>query len=196
MNRTRPNATFCGLGGVLAALATIHSTARAQELDGVAVGDVIRITAPAAYSKRLEGTVLDIGRDSIRIRGIGQSQNLSWQVAIADVSAIRVSAGTRSVTGAGVVGGALIAGGLTYLVLLHATPECAAPNPQTGQTFGCTAPSSSALPAAGVAVLVGGTVGYFVGKQIRIQRWKDVPLQSLQMGIGLSHMGVSVTIAF
>ena len=154
---------FCGL--------ILSFGAVKAQVDGVQIGDVVRIWAPPVSYLHMVGEVVEISSDRIRIT---YSYNKPpWRdVYLSSISEIEVRREVRK-TGRGAAVGALT-GGLTFgFIFMSASGSC---DPDEGICFDIP---DGVLFLSGVIVggLPGALIGAIIGSTIKEEQWRRVKFQ-------------------
>jgi hypothetical protein len=138
-----------------------------QEPRAINPGDRVRVTAPSVSGGRFAGTVLTVDPDSLVVQTGTETRRLPR----ASIERLDLSSGRKSHTllGAGVgflvgaaVGGGLVASDPTSCDEVHAA---------------CIAVGAAVLGAGG------GLVGALTGALVRTERWAEVPLDRVRLGL-------------
>src|SRR5687767_5407071 len=148
----------------LAALFT--ASAGAQDLSGLQAGAKLKIDR--AGKPTVEGVLLDVSTDSVRLRTITGS----WTVPRAEFTQVRVSRG-----GEGRGRSALRKGGIGALggIVVGAALGLADGDDPAGGWFSMTGPEKAALGGT-VLGTIGLIVGSVIGAATPTERWEPVPL--------------------
>jgi hypothetical protein len=140
-------------------MAQVHDTGAA-----VKMGDRVRIESPEFIAKRLVGTVVELGADSLKLEA--QSHGL-MRLPLRSIAALEVSRGKKSNGlpgfGLGVLGGAVA--GWAIFSIDHGKYDID-PRP-IGAILGGAA---------------GGLLGLVIGISTRTDRWEPVPVPRIRMG--------------
>ncbi len=155
----------------------------------VTPGARVRVSAPTVAERPLLGTVVALEVDTLIVDARGYAHPLA--LPLASLAWLEVSRGQKSRTlkGAGIgflVGGAA---GLATAAIWCAI-DCDAGDPYTGLVY-------AALGVLGAGV--GALTGAIIGSTIKVDRWLDVPLYQLRVGLTPSErlgLTVSARVAF
>ncbi len=160
----------------------------AQQAPPVAPGDRVRVTAPGIQSQRFVGTVIETGADTCLLKVEGRPAPLP--LALAAVTQLEVSRGqaNKGKTGA-IIGGAVGAGIGVAVIISSYEEDCSSQLLSDLCEFGNAMALLSPL-ALGVA---GAVLGNVIGKSIESERWEEVPLDRLRVGLSpVTADGVAV----
>ena len=139
----------------------------------------IRVKPLTPPTKRVTGSLIAISDDSLSLQVRGQIRRL----ALTDVSTLQLSAGRKPTVAGTVVGG--LTGALAGL-WIGASIENAT-------TEGCT--EYCGLGGGLIGFAVGGIGGLFAGYFLLTrERWTDVPVESLRVGIGPAWLRFEVAL--
>jgi len=149
---------------------------RAQ-IKGIQKGDVVRISVPSVSYLRLEGEVLNVSSEEIRIANPGF--NPPWRdIALHSISEIEVYRVVRG-TGRGAAVGA-ITGGLTIGLLAMAGSNSCGPD----EDFCIEFPRGPLfLGGAVIGGLSGALIGALVGSTVEREEWKRVEFEVESMAV-------------
>ncbi len=153
----------------------------AQQQAPVAPGDRVRVTAPTLAPKRLVGTVVEMGADTCLLALEGHAAPVA--LPLASVTIVEVSRGMKS----NVVKGALIGGAVSGGIVLGL--GLAAQGDDSGW-FEVTA--GDVAIATAVFGAVGAVIGGIIGAASSGERWQEVPLDRLRVGVMPAENGLSV----
>ena len=155
----------------------------------VVPGDIVRVTAPSMDVEKGVGTVAALETDTLVVQ-VGERAD-ALQVPLADVTRLEVHRGRQSSADTGVLigAGAGAAAGVITALALCAGDECRAYDArELGAVF---------LGVVGAGL--GAGIGYIIGSNIQTDRWEEVPLGELRVGLtphGRRGLAVSLSVAF
>ena len=167
-----------------AALLSGASPLRAAETDepapSVVVGCRVRVTQTHSV---LAGSLLATDEESLTVAGDGSK--VPAVIRRSDVTRLEVSRGRHSAAVLGALGGAVVLGALSYPAW-QACGDCSG------------SPPAAMVIGFGVG---GGLIGALIGNLITSERWHEVAVSSVQIGIAPSvgpggRLGLSLTIRF
>jgi hypothetical protein len=173
--------TKLGAWALAVACCVIAPRLSAQGAPPVDVGSRVRVTLAGAESRRVAGTVVHVGNDSLSL----VSGRDTTAVAVRSISRLELSRGRRSFGGGAVLGGAIGAGLGTAGALAWVASSCFKSATSTGGNC------PTGVSAAGI-VLGGGAVGALVGVLIRPERWARVGWTGLRASVGPGAVRVEV----
>jgi hypothetical protein len=151
-----------------------------EHLSLVTVGSRVRLLAPEISGQRLQGTVAEIGAESLTVDTDGH-QRLG--VPRRAITRLEVSTGQARHTLHG-----LAIGAGTGAVLSVVLPKCV--------NEGCTSEVGFDPTFASIYALGGAMWGALIGSLIKTDRWNLVSLDSVRVAVMPTHgRGVAVTIS-
>jgi hypothetical protein len=156
------------------------SAGSGENVASVVVGSRVRVTQ--AHSV-LAGSLLATNEESLTVAGDGSK--VPALIRRSDVTRLEVSRGKHSAAVWGALGGAVVFGVLSY---------------PAWQACGDCSGSPPAAMVIGFAV-GGGLIGALIGSLITSDRWHEVPVSSVQIGIAPlvtpgGRLGVSLSVGF
>lgn len=165
-----------------------------QQESAVQSGARVRITAPCSFTAgdcRFEGSLARIGADTITLTVFGSPVHRS----LSTVRRLEVSRGRRShrLLGAGL--GFVVGAGVTYVVLRSGGSTALCNQSANQDAIGTR--ECIALAALGGAA--GAGLGALAGGMIKSERWEDVPIERLRVGLWRppgSAVGLAAAVAF
>lgn len=159
-------------------LGAVAASAEAADEHAVTTGDRVRVMAPSASPKRIEGTLVSVDRDSLTVFDDGRRV----VVTRSQIAKLEVARGKKSRAGTGALVGAGWGVGLGVLL---SNP------PSSGQRLEV---NGSAVTAG---VVAGATLGALVGVVLRTDRWTTAPADKLTLSIGpVPGRGVALAMRF
>lgn len=152
-----------------------QSVAREQETDQaketLAPGDTVRVESDG-QRVRVEGTLLSLEPDTLRV----DASAGPYSIALDSITRLDVRRGETSAIASGALIGALVGLGLTAAFLAGLSDD----SPVSGGDFFLSALIIVPIPAI---------IGSVIGSAHRKPRWKQVPLESLHVGAGVTSHG-------
>jgi hypothetical protein len=143
----------------------------------VIVGSRIRFQAPAVVQGRVQGTVMSMDDRSLLISTENQTP---LRVSRGDIAQLEVAVGRRRNTRKGLIIGALA--GAVFVGLVAAVPKDSFCPPGDLDTQTCLDTRSTFLA---LGLPVAALYGAGIGALIKSDRWSPVPIDKLQVGVGL-----------
>lgn len=182
---------------VLVILSSPGSALAAQE-EAPRPGSRVRLTYPcgpsgrgAAETCRVAGELVSLREDTITVA----TAETTTSVGRTAISRLEVSRGQRSHRWVGAGAGFVVGAGATWLVL-HSGGSTALCDRSANQD------AMAGGECAGLTVLgglAGAGLGYLVGALIRAERWQDMPVDRLRLGVVRrpgGAFGLAVTVPF
>ncbi|MEX1186311.1 MAG: hypothetical protein WEA80_06955 [Gemmatimonadaceae bacterium] len=151
--------------GILVAVLVFSSPVAAQ-MAGLGAGSRVRVTSPRDDLNKHVGTVLEVRGDSVVIAG----RHGSRTIALANVTRLDVSTGTRRHVGRGALIGLGVGALLGLTVVDEGVEDC------TDEFLICPVPVSRAQMATAGALVSGAAgvvIGAIVGAFVKSDRWES-----------------------
>ena len=178
------------MASLVAALAVTASACSGYVADtSVAPGDRVRVTAPSMHLRKGVGTVAALQRDTLVLNTEQRTDALQVPLAVADMTKLEVHRGQRSQIGVGALTGFVVgaAAGVGIALAICSEDEC------RWGTEDETVLAAVVYGAGGG--LLGALVGAMIGSAIRVDRWQDVPLDDIRVGLSpVTPDGVAVSV--
>jgi hypothetical protein len=156
----------------------------AQELSTLSTGDRVRIKAPSFSWDQVSGNIVTINADTLVLKSKKQTSLL--KVPLTYVTGLERANGKKRNTlkGAGI--GLLIGAGVGALAGLAAGEDC--PPSRSGSTGLyaldlCFSKGSMAAVGSVMAGVTGTVLGAVIGSFGQTDRWEDVPIDRIRLGI-------------
>ncbi|UCC73171.1 MAG: hypothetical protein JSV86_00990 [Gemmatimonadota bacterium] len=177
------------IASLVAALAVTAPTTllgQSNAASELSVGDKVRVRAQHGEGRWWVGTVSDLGSDTLRIQRENSPNTLAFPYAM--IGELEVSRGrgkSNFLPGLayGALGGAVIVGSMMFL-------SGGDPDAYIGRTA-----EEKALIGAAVGGVLGAVLGGFFGALSHADRWEEVPLDQLRVGIMPQPRGFSVGVS-
>lgn len=130
---------------------------------------------------RAKGRLVRWQSDTVVLAGEGSAASY----ALSSIRGVEVSRGHRSYRLAGAGTGLVLGAGVTYLVLNSggSTAPCDQDANQDAMS------SEECLGLTALGAVAGAGLGFLIGGLFRTERWEEIPLDRLRMGIGPSPGG-------
>ena len=142
--------------------------AAAEQPEGVAPGDRVRVAAPQLWREPVVGRLLDVGPETLSLELPGG--NGPEAIPRSAVTRLEVSRGRKSQAGRGALVGLAIGGAATMLL--------------TFGDYSSDVHGDPNLLAIGAALAGGGAaVGGAIGWAIKTDQWEDVTQRPVQVGV-------------
>ncbi len=193
---------------VLAVLAAaLSARAACQELPRLAIGQLVRVTAPAAGLGKQTGVLVALTADRLVMRpgervaiGVPPFDTMGTRIPLAQVQRLEVRAGETSHPWRGALVGAVAGAAIGAVAGWSGGDDPPHDQLLCDIFLPCppsrTAGEKAALGAA-VGAAVGATVGRLVGSLIRTEAWVRVPIEKIQIAVvGKSGLALSASLAF
>jgi len=145
-------------------------------------GQRLRISYDCGFTcRQAVGTVVALANDSITLATDGAMERLS----LAGVLQVERSRGVGSRLARGAAIGALVGTGLVFGTLVAAGNESSSTSPcdPVNNQDAIGGMGTCLGIAALLGGLPGGLLGAFIGSRIEVERWEDLPLNSLRVGV-------------
>ncbi len=157
------------MASLVAALAVTTSACSGYVADtSIAPGDRVRVTAPSMDLDKGVGTVAALETETLVVSIEERADALEVPLAVVRKLEVHRGQKRKTVTGATIGGLSTLAVGGVLMALWCSTEECDA----TGQAVWLL---FSALPGAGIGALI--------GLAIQTDRWENVPLDDIRVGL-------------
>lgn len=167
-----------------------------QEQPPVVAGDRVRVSAPTLSLDQQVGTIVEMSANNWTLQYGKLDQTLS--LSIGSLTKLEVSRGKKSNVLKGALGGFAVGVPAGAVIGLLGTTKDSPPG-STEAKF-CDEGTLTCMALWGVAFgAVGGLVGLGIGAISRTDRWEEVPLERLHVGIasqGSRGLAISVRFAF
>jgi hypothetical protein len=174
---------------VLLALMPLTRSTGQEPTPTLEPGRRVRVTAPAADMNEVEATVVGLQHDTLALaheafyvdaHGRRSRDTLVAMLPVAAITNIAVHAGTRSHKTTGIlIGGA---SGLLIGALSTATYYSSDEDGYGGYVLG----------GAAVTGAIGAGLGWLIGSLVRSDRWEEIPLDRVQVGLVAARDGVGM----
>lgn len=142
---------------------------------------VVGLTAPTQFKGEIKGRVSAVTGDTLVVERFLKGESNYVRVPFSEVTRCRVREGSRRNTLAGALIGALVGGGVTAAVTLS-------------NDFSDDRAASIVMGTGG-----GTIVGGLIGALVKSDRWRDLPMSSLRLGVAPmsnGRLGLNLSLRF